>query len=74
MRTSRHGRADPTAGTVFLDALVALLITAVAIPAALVGIAGIIRSSASLAEMVREALQTDSALVVIYEAQQEVRR
>lgn len=67
MRTSRRGRADPTAGTVLLDALVAVLVVAVAIPAALAAFAGVIRSSASLAEMTREAMQTDGELAVIYE-------
>lgn len=69
MPTSRPGKADHASGTIFLDALFAVLIISAAIPAALAAIGGVIRGSASLEEMVREALETERVLEVIYECE-----
>lgn len=68
MRTSRRGSGDGSTGTVLLDALVAIVLLASAVPASVAGITAVVRSSARLHAAAVEAVQASSQteLQVIY--------
>lgn len=63
-RTSRRGSGDGSTGTVLLDALVAIVLLASAVPACVAGLTAVVRSSARLHAAVVEAVQASSQVEV----------
>lgn len=59
-RTSRRGSGDRSNGTVLLDALVAIVLLASAVPASVAGITAVVRSSARLHAAAVEAVQASA--------------